>query len=230
MRTSGDPGTRLVLVLRYRDVAAAVDWLCRTLGFEKHDVVTAVDGTILDARLMFGNDMILLVPTRGAEPGLANPRKQGRVGMQSCYLVVDDVDVHYRHAKAAGAEILDINEYDYGGRGYSCRDPEGHIWNFGSYDPWQTQSGVDHQLAHRRTVASGVRLRSAAGFKRLRDNINPPIVIAAVVAAVVAAAAVGWILVGFPERTPRAPESEPFKANASLQRTEEGAEHVDLLK
>ena len=24
----------------------------------------------------------------------------------------------------------------YGGRGYSCRDPEGHIWNFGTYDPW----------------------------------------------------------------------------------------------
>ncbi|HZF33304.1 MAG TPA: glyoxalase, partial [Candidatus Angelobacter sp.] len=25
---------------------------------------------------------------------------------------------------------------DYGGRGYSCRDPEGHLWNFGTYDPW----------------------------------------------------------------------------------------------
>jgi hypothetical protein len=20
--------------------------------------------------------------------------------------------------------------------GYSCRDLEGHLWNFGSYDPW----------------------------------------------------------------------------------------------
>ncbi|MCO5185240.1 MAG: glyoxalase, partial [Anaerolineae bacterium] len=25
---------------------------------------------------------------------------------------------------------------DYGGRGYSCLDREGHVWNFGSYDPW----------------------------------------------------------------------------------------------
>ena len=25
---------------------------------------------------------------------------------------------------------------DYGGRGYSCLDPEGHLWNFGTYDPW----------------------------------------------------------------------------------------------
>ena len=26
---------------------------------------------------------------------------------------------------------------DYGGRGYSCFDLEGHVWSFGSYDPWQ---------------------------------------------------------------------------------------------
>ena len=26
---------------------------------------------------------------------------------------------------------------DYGGRGYACRDPEGHTWWFGTYDPWK---------------------------------------------------------------------------------------------
>lgn len=26
---------------------------------------------------------------------------------------------------------------DYGGRGYSCRDPEVNLWNFGSYNPWE---------------------------------------------------------------------------------------------
>jgi len=40
-------------------------------------------------------------------------------------------------AVAAGAEIvIEIKDEDYGGRDYSCRDPEGHVWNFGSYDPW----------------------------------------------------------------------------------------------
>ncbi|HEY6251202.1 MAG TPA: glyoxalase, partial [Candidatus Angelobacter sp.] len=24
----------------------------------------------------------------------------------------------------------------YGGRAFTCRDPEGHLWNVGSYDPW----------------------------------------------------------------------------------------------
>jgi transposase len=31
---------------------------------------------------------------------------------------------------------IEIRDEDYGGRDYSCRDPEGHVWNFGSYDPW----------------------------------------------------------------------------------------------
>jgi uncharacterized glyoxalase superfamily protein PhnB len=25
---------------------------------------------------------------------------------------------------------------DYVGRDYTCRDLEGHVWTFGSYDPW----------------------------------------------------------------------------------------------
>jgi hypothetical protein len=48
-------------------------------------------------------------------------------------------DALYRRAKAAGAKIvLDINDEDYGGRGFSCRDLEGHLWNFGTYDPWES--------------------------------------------------------------------------------------------
>ena len=53
------------------------------------------------------------------------------------YIIVNDADAHYAKAKAAGAEILfDIADQDHGGRAYTCRDPEGHVWNFGTYDPW----------------------------------------------------------------------------------------------
>ena len=53
------------------------------------------------------------------------------------YLIVDDVDAHAERARAAGAEIfLGPNAKDYGGRGYSARDPEGNAWSFGDYDPW----------------------------------------------------------------------------------------------
>ncbi len=31
---------------------------------------------------------------------------------------------------------MPLEDKDYGGRGYSCRDLEGHVWSFGSYDPF----------------------------------------------------------------------------------------------
>ena len=39
-------------------------------------------------------------------------------------------------ARAGARIVIDIKDEDHGGRGYSCRDPEGHLWNFGTYDPW----------------------------------------------------------------------------------------------
>ena len=67
------------------------------------------------------------------------PRATGGIGTQSPYVIVEDVDAHYARARAAGARIfLDIEDKDYGGRGYTCLDPEGHVWSFGSFDPWET--------------------------------------------------------------------------------------------
>ncbi|MEZ5648377.1 MAG: hypothetical protein R3E60_05460 [Alphaproteobacteria bacterium] len=56
---------------------------------------------------------------------------------QTIYMIVENVDAHYARTKAAGAKILiDIKDEDYGGRGYSCFDIEGHVWSFGTYNPW----------------------------------------------------------------------------------------------
>ena len=55
----------------------------------------------------------------------------------SVYMIVEDVDNHYEKARAAGAAIvLDIVD-EHGGRGYTCKDLEGHLWSFGSADPWE---------------------------------------------------------------------------------------------
>jgi len=36
-----------------------------------------------------------------------------------------------------GVEIvISIEDKPYGGRGYTCKDSEGHVWAFGSYNPW----------------------------------------------------------------------------------------------
>ena len=58
---------------------------------------------------------------------------------QSIYLVIADADAHHAVAKAAGAEIVMAPlTHDYGGRDYTCRDLEGHVWTFGTYDPWHS--------------------------------------------------------------------------------------------
>jgi uncharacterized glyoxalase superfamily protein PhnB len=130
----------LVPVLRYGDVVAAADWLCAAFGFEKSSIVTGDQpGTVRYALLTFGPTMIMLAPSRDVAP--ANVPWQSDDGdrseMQSCYFVVGDADAHYARAKAAGAVIVfDIEDFDHGGRGYSCRDPQGHVWNFGTHNPW----------------------------------------------------------------------------------------------
>lgn len=129
----------MIPALRYDDAAAAVEWLCRAFGFEKHLVVPGEDGTVVHAQLVFGNGMVMLGQARPGEFDALQkpPSALGGVVSQSPYIIVDDADAHYARAVAAGAEIaMEIRSEDYGGRGYSCRDPEGHLWNFGSYDPW----------------------------------------------------------------------------------------------
>ena len=60
---------------------------------------------------------------------------------QAPYLVVESVDWFYNQAENHGAKILfEIRDESYGGRSFTCADPEGHIWNFGSYDPWVQES------------------------------------------------------------------------------------------
>lgn len=133
----------IIPALLYRDAPAAVEWLCRAFGFEKHLVVPGPDNTIAHAELSFGNGMIMLGSVRDSEFGrlMAQPAEIGNRETQTAYVIVADADTHYARAKSAGAEIImDIKDEDYGGRGYSCRDPEGHIWNFGTYDPWDAQT------------------------------------------------------------------------------------------
>ena len=125
--------------LRYRDAPAAIDWLCRVFGFERQLVVPESDGSIAHAQLRFGNGMIMLGSVKDTEFGrlMKQPGQIGGAETQCAYVIVADADTIYRRARAAGAEIvMDLKDEDYGGRGFSCRDLEGHLWTFGTYDPW----------------------------------------------------------------------------------------------
>ena len=130
----------IVPTLRYDDAEAAIDWLCRAFGFERHLVVRDEESDeIVHAQLTFGNGMIMIGSVRDDAFGQLQktPAEVGGVATQSAYIIVPDADAHFARAVAAGAVIVySLRDEDYGGRGYSCRDPEGHLWNFGTYDPW----------------------------------------------------------------------------------------------
>jgi len=125
--------------LRYRNAPAAIDWLCKIFGFERQLVVPGENDTIAHAQLSFGNGMIMLGSVSGGEFDrlMKQPDETGGAETQCSYVIVKDADAIYERAKAAGSRIaMEIRDEDYGGRGFSCYDLEGHLWNFGTYDPW----------------------------------------------------------------------------------------------
>lgn len=127
--------------LAYRDAPAAIEWLCNTFGFTKRAAYPDEQGGIAHAELAFGNGMIMLGSVRDSAFGrlLRQPDEtEGRVTQSICVVTSDPDEIH-RRAVAAGARILmDIKDESYGGRGFTCADLEGHVWTFGSYDPWKT--------------------------------------------------------------------------------------------
>jgi uncharacterized glyoxalase superfamily protein PhnB len=69
---------------------------------------------------------------------IVQPDRVDGLQTQTVYLTVSDADLVYRQAREAGAEIvIELADADYGGRGFTCRDLEGHVWSIGTYDPWK---------------------------------------------------------------------------------------------
>lgn len=131
----------IIPCFRYRDASAAIQWLCEAFGFTEHLVVPMGDTGIAHAQLTLGQAMIMLGTARDDEFGkLVGPAGEGPIqdlAGQSIYVLVPDADEHYARAVAAGAKIeAEISDQGHGGRAYTCSDLEGHVWTFGTYDPW----------------------------------------------------------------------------------------------
>ena len=119
----------------YEDGQAAIDWLCEAFGFERREVHQGEDGTIAHAELAYGPSVFMLDSKADSGLGLESARELGAV-TGGVYVYVEDVDGHYQRAKRAGADIVrELGDTDYGSREYLARDPEGHLWGFGTYRP-----------------------------------------------------------------------------------------------
>ncbi len=108
--------------MRFADANAGLEWLARAFSLQEHVVYRDDGGAVQHAELSLGPGIVMF--------GQGDPSEQG------VYVAVEDVDAHYERAKAAGAEIVrELEDTDYGSREYTARDPEGHLWSFGTYRP-----------------------------------------------------------------------------------------------
>ncbi len=129
--------------LRYRNAPAAIDWLCQVFGFERHAVHPGPNNTIGHAELKLGGGMIMLGSHKDDAygQGFKSPGEIDGFETRSAYIVVPDADAVYARAKAAGGTIVrKIQDTPYGSREFTVKDPEGHSWSVGTYDPWNPPS------------------------------------------------------------------------------------------
>ncbi len=107
---------------RFADAEGVLEWFSRAFGFKERVVYRGDEGNVHHAEMSLGPGIFMF--------GEGDPSEQG------VYVAVEDVDAHYARAKAAGAEIVrEIEDTPYDSREYTARDPEGHLWSFGTYRP-----------------------------------------------------------------------------------------------
>ena len=121
---------RITPYLYYEDVAGALAWLSRAFGFRERLRMPGPDGRIVHAEMDLGGAVIMM---GHPGPDYRNPKRLGQV-TQNVYVYVDDVDAHFRQARAAGASIREEpKDQFYGDRRYGAEDPEGHHWFFAQH-------------------------------------------------------------------------------------------------
>jgi len=114
----------------YQNVGEATAWLTRVFGFTENYHYGNTGGLIDGAQMHLGNAYIMVT---GAHRGGATPKKY-EVYTQSLTVFVEDIDAHYRRAKAAGAKIVEeLSETCYGERQYGVEDLDGHHWLFSQH-------------------------------------------------------------------------------------------------
>ncbi|NYF52810.1 VOC family protein [Tunturiibacter gelidoferens] len=108
----------------YRDLAAAIDWLTKTLGFAEH---YRYGDPLSGAQMHLGDAWIMVQSTRADR---AAPAQLGAY-TQSLTIFVEDVESHFQHTKSSGATIIEeLNETVYGELQYGALDLDGHLWLF----------------------------------------------------------------------------------------------------
>jgi uncharacterized glyoxalase superfamily protein PhnB len=112
--------------LTFKDAKASIDWLERVLGAERVAVYEDGDGRVAHAEIRIGASTVMAGDERAGSR--ATPP-----GASVVYVVVEDADAAYERAKAAGADVTEPVDQDYGSRDITVTDPDGNRWSLGTY-------------------------------------------------------------------------------------------------
>jgi len=120
------PKATVVPVLVYEDAGLALDWLCKTFGFQERLRVAGTGGIVYHAQLDVAECTIML-GRQGAE---FRPPRVNEVS-EFLHIHVDDVDEHFENSRRRGARIAKPPaNTPFGERQYTVEDIGGHRWTF----------------------------------------------------------------------------------------------------
>lgn len=123
-------GQTVFATLRYRDTAAAIEFLTKAFGFTEVAAYRDDTGQVMHAQLAYGPTSVMLGQARDSE----YDQLLAGSGPNALYVVVADIYPHFATARAAGADIVqEPFAQEWGSVDYIARDPEGNIWSFGTY-------------------------------------------------------------------------------------------------
>ena len=103
-----------------------------------------------------------------------SPDELGGVETCSVYIVVPDADAAHARAVAAGANVIPpLQDTPYGSRDFAVKDPEGHSWCVGTYDPWAAHQDKDRDGSHEPSCdMSSVRQRGSTHGRSMRPLLR----------------------------------------------------------
>jgi len=119
--------TTIVPYIFYRDVSAALQWLSQAFGFKEELRIALPDGRMHAEMSLDGQRVMMGLRQKQLDD--ASPRQTGTATM-GVFIWLDNVDIHYARARAAGAKIESPPRDEAYGRTYTAIDLDGHPWFF----------------------------------------------------------------------------------------------------
>jgi uncharacterized glyoxalase superfamily protein PhnB len=127
-RASPPPGYQTVSpYLLYEDADRAVAFLSEAFGFVERRASVGAAGRG-HHELVLGDDGLVMLGQMG--PDFRGPRSLGIDAPSMVHVYVVDVESVHQQAKAAGADVTDLEVAPVGDKRFTATDPEGQVWVF----------------------------------------------------------------------------------------------------